>query len=137
MKIRPTGVIPPMTTPFRNDGEIDLKLVGVKSNRSAIGAVITITVESRDRGRRTIYRTVGTGGSFGASPLRQHIGLGKSSGAVDVDVWWPTSGERQHFARLPKNRAFEIKEFDQKTTPIQRPTTRSTRSKSTVATNAR
>jgi 4-hydroxy-tetrahydrodipicolinate synthase len=27
MKVRPTGVIPPMTTPFRKDGEIDLKLV--------------------------------------------------------------------------------------------------------------
>ena len=27
MKVRPTGVIPPMTTPFANDGEIDLKLV--------------------------------------------------------------------------------------------------------------
>ncbi len=27
MKTRPTGVIPPITTPFRRDGEIDLKLV--------------------------------------------------------------------------------------------------------------
>ena len=27
MKVRPTGVIPPMTTPFRKDGEIDYKLV--------------------------------------------------------------------------------------------------------------
>jgi 4-hydroxy-tetrahydrodipicolinate synthase len=27
MKVRPTGVIPPMTTPFRKDGTIDLKLV--------------------------------------------------------------------------------------------------------------
>src|SRR6201994_2729547 len=27
MKARPTGVIPPMTTPFRKDGEIDLKLI--------------------------------------------------------------------------------------------------------------
>src|SRR3954467_8048282 len=27
MKARPTGVIPPMTTPFRKDGEIDFKLV--------------------------------------------------------------------------------------------------------------
>ncbi|WP_407152185.1 dihydrodipicolinate synthase family protein [Bradyrhizobium sp. ORS 86] len=27
MTTRPTGVIPPMTTPFRKDGEIDLKLV--------------------------------------------------------------------------------------------------------------
>src|SRR5438067_13256944 len=25
MKIRPTGVLPPMTTPFRKDGEIDFK----------------------------------------------------------------------------------------------------------------
>jgi 4-hydroxy-tetrahydrodipicolinate synthase len=27
MKMRPTGVIPPMTTPFAKDGEIDFKLV--------------------------------------------------------------------------------------------------------------
>src|SRR5437763_344119 len=27
MKLRPTGVIPPMTTPFRKDGEIDHKLL--------------------------------------------------------------------------------------------------------------
>jgi 4-hydroxy-tetrahydrodipicolinate synthase len=27
MKVRPTGVIPPMTTPFRKDGEIDFKQV--------------------------------------------------------------------------------------------------------------
>jgi len=27
MKIRPTGVIPPMTTPFRRGGEVDFKLV--------------------------------------------------------------------------------------------------------------
>jgi 4-hydroxy-tetrahydrodipicolinate synthase len=28
MTMRPTGVIPPMTTPFRKDGEIDFELVG-------------------------------------------------------------------------------------------------------------
>jgi hypothetical protein len=27
MKTRPAGVIPPMTTPFRKDGEVDFKLV--------------------------------------------------------------------------------------------------------------
>jgi len=30
MTVRPTGVIPPMTTPFGNDGEIDFKLVGAQ-----------------------------------------------------------------------------------------------------------
>ena len=27
MKVRPVGVIPPMTTPFRKDGEIDFKQI--------------------------------------------------------------------------------------------------------------
>ena len=30
MKTRPSGVIPPMTTPFRKDGEIELKQVGAQ-----------------------------------------------------------------------------------------------------------
>ncbi len=45
MKIRPTGVIPPMTTPFRKDGEIDFKqvapqvdwLIGAGSHGMAAG----------------------------------------------------------------------------------------------------
>ncbi|MGY4289557.1 dihydrodipicolinate synthase/N-acetylneuraminate lyase [Bradyrhizobium sp. LM2.7] len=32
MKVRPTGVIPPMTTPFRKDGEIDFKLVAPQAD---------------------------------------------------------------------------------------------------------
>src|SRR5258708_4503029 len=64
---------------FENPGHgndwINLKLVGVKSNRSAIGARIAVTVENEGAGRRTIYRQVSSGGTFGASPLEQHIGL--------------------------------------------------------------
>ena len=37
MKMRPTGVIPPMTTPFCKDGEIDLSLVAAQVDWS-IGA---------------------------------------------------------------------------------------------------
>ena len=45
MKMRPTGVIPPMTTPFRKDGEIDFKqvapqvdwLIGAGSHGMAAG----------------------------------------------------------------------------------------------------
>ena len=45
MKTRPTGVIPPMTTPFRKDGEIDFKqvapqvdwLIGAGSHGMAAG----------------------------------------------------------------------------------------------------
>ncbi len=66
---------------FENPGHgndwISLRLVGVKTNRAAIGARIKLTVENEGRGIRTIHRSVGSGGSFGASPLEQHIGLGE------------------------------------------------------------
>jgi tetratricopeptide (TPR) repeat protein len=109
---------------FRNPGSgndwINLRLVGVKSNRAAIGARIKITVEDEGQGRRTIYRTVGSGGSFGASPLSQHIGLGKSGKIVDLEIWWPTSNTRQNFSQVGKNQFLEIKEFAKDYTKLQR-----------------
>jgi len=100
---------------FENPGNgndwISLKLVGVKTNRPAIGVRIKVTVDNDGHGTRSIYRTVDTGGSFGASPYEQHIGLGKSARIVDVEIWWPTSGTRQHFRDLRKNQVLEIKEF--------------------------
>jgi hypothetical protein len=63
---------------FENPGNsnhwLKLKLVGVKSNRAAIGARIKVTVETAGR-PRAIYKTVNSGGSFGANPLRQDLGL--------------------------------------------------------------
>jgi ASPIC and UnbV len=85
----------------------------VKTNRAAIGARIKVTVENKGQGIRSIYRTVGSGGSFGASPLQQHIGLGKEARVVDLEIWWPTSNTRQHFSNIDKNQFLEIKEFGQ------------------------
>jgi tetratricopeptide (TPR) repeat protein len=111
---------------FANPGTgndwITLKLVGVKSNRAAIGARIKVTVENPGEGSRSIYRTVGSGGSFGASPLQQHIGLGKSAHIISIEIWWPTSGTRQTFTDLGKNQFLEIKEFAKDYTRLERPT---------------
>jgi tetratricopeptide (TPR) repeat protein len=100
---------------FRNPGNgndwITVKLVGVKSNRAALGARIKVTVENEGAAPRTIYRTVGSGGSFGASPLQQHIGLGKSAKIDSLEVWWPTSNTRQVFAGIDKNQFIEVREF--------------------------
>jgi tetratricopeptide (TPR) repeat protein len=102
---------------FENPGHgndwISLKLVGVKTNRPAIGARIKVTVENKGQGTRSIYRTVGSGGSFGSSPLQQHIGLGKDARIVDLEIWWPTSNTKQHFSNVEKNQFLEIKEFGQ------------------------
>jgi hypothetical protein len=109
---------------FENPGHgndwISLKLVGTKTNRGAIGARIKVTVENPGQGTRSIYRTVGSGGSFGASPLQQHIGLGKSARIVDLEVWWPTSNTRQHFANVGTDQFLEITEFAQDYRKLER-----------------
>ncbi len=109
---------------FENPGNgndwISLHLVGVKTNRGAIGARIKVTVENEGKGQRSIYRTVGSGGSFGASPLQQHIGLGKAAHIVDIEIWWPKSNTRQHFPNVEKNQFLEIKEFANNYTKLER-----------------
>jgi hypothetical protein len=113
---------------FENPGHgndwINLKLVGVKSNRSAVGTRIKVTVENKGQGTRSIYRTVSSGGSFGASPLQQHIGLGKDARIVDLELWWPASNTRQHFANVEKDQFLEIKEFATDYAKLDRPVVR-------------
>jgi tetratricopeptide (TPR) repeat protein len=100
---------------FENPGNgndwINVRLVGVKSNRAAIGAHIEVTVEGENRTRRSIYRTVGSGGSFGANPMEQHIGLGKSARILSLEVGWPASHTRQSFSGVEKNQFIEVREF--------------------------
>jgi hypothetical protein len=117
---------------FENPGNgndwISLKLTGVKANRAAIGARIKVTVKNGGDGgtnqgntTRSIYRTVGSGGSFGASPLMQHIGLGKAARIESIEILWP-SGSRapQTFTNVGKNQFLEIKEFATEYTKLER-----------------
>ena len=68
-----------------------------------------MTVENDGTARRAIYRTVGSGGSFGASPLRQHIGLGHAARIVGLGIRWPTSNTRQ-VTGLTKNQTVRVRE---------------------------
>ena len=110
---------------FENPGHgnnwITLKLVGVKSNRAAIGARITVTATDTNGTRRTMHRVVGSGGSFGASPLQQHIGVGPSVRLVDVEVVWPTSGVRQRLTAVETNQVIEITESSTEYKRLERP----------------
>jgi VCBS repeat protein/PPIC-type peptidyl-prolyl cis-trans isomerase-like protein/ASPIC/UnbV protein len=89
----------------RNDW-INVRLVGVKSNRAAIGARVALTV-----GGREIHRTVSSGGSFGANPMEMHIGLGPAARIEKLDVWWPATNARQTFRGVAKNQFIEVTEF--------------------------
>ena len=99
---------------------INLKLVGVKSNRAAIGARIKVTVKNEGKAERAIYQTVGSGGSFGASPFEQHIGLGKSAQIERIEVDWPGSGTHQSFAGVGKNQFWEIREDTKEVKRLER-----------------
>jgi hypothetical protein len=113
---------------FENPGNgndwISVRLIGVKSNRAAIGARIKVTVKNEGGVVRDIYSTVGSGGSFGAGPFEQHIGLGKSAQIQTLEVWWPASGIRQTFSGVAKNQFIEIRETDKAITKVERKTFR-------------
>jgi hypothetical protein len=97
-----------------------VKLEGVKTNRAAIGTRIKVTVRNEGQGTRSIYRWVGSGGSFGASPLEQHIGLGKAATIESLEIWWPTSKTLQKFTNVDKDQYLAIKEFDNRYVKLER-----------------
>ena len=92
-----------------NNAWINVLLEGTHSNRSAIGAHIAVTF-TEDGRQRTVYRDVGSGGSFGANPLRQEIGLGKAEKIDELIVKWPTTGTVQVFKNVNPRQFLRIKE---------------------------
>jgi ASPIC and UnbV/FG-GAP-like repeat len=97
------------SNPGHGNNWLKLKFEGVKTNRAAIGARIKIVVQT-EQGERIIYRTVGSGGSFGASPLRQEIGLGLASTVKRVEIFWPVTGVTQTVTGLEINQYYQIRE---------------------------
>jgi len=65
-------------------------------------------------GQRDIYKTVGTGGSFGASPLRQEIGLGQAVSIDRVEIFWPRTGKTQVIHPLAMDHFYKVKEGQSK-----------------------
>lgn len=100
---------------FKNPGArndwLNIRLTGKKSNRSAVGAQIKVTVHDGKEAERAIYRVVGQTSSFGGNPLEQHIGLGYEAHDISVDVYWPATKTRQHFVGVGKNQYIDIQEF--------------------------
>ena len=111
---------------FKNPGHgnhwLKLRLVGVKANRFAVGA--RIRVQTTEDGRtREIFRTVNSGGSFGASSLRPHIGIGKATAVDELEIRWPGSGLVQHFSGpIAADRMYEIREGEKDLKSVDIPT---------------
>jgi hypothetical protein len=70
---------------------LNVRLVGVESNRSAIGARIKIEAGGRDQ-----HRLVSGGSNFGCLPFEQHFGLGAETTVVDsIEIRWPSGREQR------------------------------------------
>jgi enediyne biosynthesis protein E4 len=95
---------------YRNDGGnrnnwVSLDLVGSKSNRDGLGALVT--VKSKGSAQTAIRKT---GSSYcSQSQLRLTFGLGDATSIDAVEVVWP-SGERQVFNDVPINQIVRIHE---------------------------
>ena len=88
---------------------ITVKLLGKRSNRMGVGARIRIEIQEAGT-RRSVYKWVNSGGSFGANPLRQEIGLGQANSIELLEVFWPTSGQIQRFRDVALDQFIEITE---------------------------
>jgi hypothetical protein len=100
---------------FQNPGQgnhwLTVKLVGTKTNRSAIGARIKVVTAGPEP--LTVHRHVSSGSSFGGNPLEQTIGLGKADRVALLEIRWPTSGTTQTFRDLAADQMIEVTEFAQ------------------------
>ena len=86
-----------------------LRLVGIKSNRMAIGAQVRITTEDG----RTQWNEVTTAVGFASSSdSRVHFGLGPNRRIKEIEIRWP-SGIKQVIAGGDVDRVLTIEEPQQ------------------------
>jgi enediyne biosynthesis protein E4 len=84
---------------------LTLNLVGHKSNRDAIGAVVKIVTPQGEQ-----YATVTTCGSYlSSSDKRVHFGLGLQSTIKEIDIRWP-SGTTQTLRDLKSDQVLRVDE---------------------------
>jgi hypothetical protein len=84
---------------------LNVKLLGTRSNRSAIGARVSVTAGGRQQ-----IREVMSGSSYiSQSDLRQHFGLGQVHKIDRIDVRWP-SGHVESVSQIEADQFVTIQE---------------------------
>jgi len=93
---RPTAVLENRTV---NDNRfLQLELIGTKSERNAIGAIVTVVAGQE---RWVTASTVGDG-FYGTNQHLIHVGLGKATHVDRLEVRWP-SGETETLENIDSN----------------------------------
>jgi len=95
---------------LRNDGGnanhwLEVMLVGTKSNRDGVGAVLKLTSE----GFTQVAQRKGGMGYMSAQDPRVHFGLGQRQSIESLEITWP-SGTVDKLTNIPINRIITVKE---------------------------
>ena len=84
---------------------LTLRLIGHKSNRDGIGAVVKLTTSE---GSQWVTVTTSSG-YLSASDPRAHFGLGDSAAATSIEIRWP-SGVDQTLANVKGDQQIQVDE---------------------------
>ena len=95
--------------PSNNDADVrrhavTLRLEGVRSNRSAIGARVKVVTPGR-----TFFHLVGQTGSFGGNSLQVEVGLADETEVSAIEIRWP-SGEVETISAVAVDQIHNIRE---------------------------
>jgi enediyne biosynthesis protein E4 len=103
---------PPRHHLYHNDGNsnawIEVKCVGTRSNRSAIGAKVRVKATI---GSKTFWqlREITTGNGWNQNALEAHFGLGNATNLETLRIEWP-SGTVQEFSNVPARQYLTVTE---------------------------
>jgi enediyne biosynthesis protein E4 len=82
-----------------------LNLIGTKSNRSAIGARVTLKADTQLQFQEVTSQS----SYYSHNDHRLHFGLGQNKKADSIEIFWP-SGNREVLDNVPANKIVNIKE---------------------------
>jgi hypothetical protein len=84
---------------------LKVKLLGVKSNRTGLGARVVVTSNGRRQAQAVLSQT----SYYSHDDLRLHFGLGASAKADLVEIFWP-SGQVDSLKDVTANQSITVKE---------------------------
>ena len=99
---------------------LKVKLVGSRSNKSAIGSRIRAEITEGGQ-KRSVYAYVNSGGNYGSNSLQQHIGVGRAVQIDTLEIYWPTTDSTQIFNNVPVNASLRIVEGENQYDVISQP----------------
>ena len=96
--------------PGQNENKwLKISLEGKDANKAAIGAKIKLTFNDFGK-KRSVYKVLNSGGTFGANPLMQHIGIGKATTVETIEITWPGCKHIQQLENIVANQQIRIRE---------------------------